>query len=324
MARYERVLGTLLELQILADTLEEGQATEAAVLTEIGRLEDIFSAYRPDSELCRWQETHAVPVPVSPELAAVLQAAENWRVQTGRAFHPAVEALTRLWREGVELNKVPDDDELKRVVAELSTLLWDVDETRLMARRWTRLPVTLNAIAKGWVIDAACQTAMRQPGVRAALVNIGGDIRHAGHKPVLAAVANPFSPQDNAPPFASVRLNNQGLATSGNYRRGFQIGEQWYSHVLDPRTGYPAGDVVSATVIADSAECADVLATVFSVMPPDESLRLADSLLGVGVLIITQERQMCVNAYWRKHACNYWPAPGMGQYKTKKEHHETN
>ena len=301
LARYEGVLGTSLELQFLAGTPEEGQAAEAAVLAEIDRLESVFSAYRADSELRRWQDTRDIMGAVSPELAEVLAAAEAWRVRTGNTFQPAVEALTRLWREGAERGEVPGNEALGQVIARMRGPLWDVDEVRRTARRRTCLPVTLNAIAKGFIIDAACGTAMRQPGVGAALVNIGGDIRHVGERPVTAPVADPFSPHDNAPPLATVRLRNKGLATSGHYRRGFQIGPRWYSHLLDPQTGHPAGDVVSVSVIADTAETADVLATTFSVMGPDESLRLADSLPGVGVLLVTRERQVCSNALWRKH-----------------------
>ncbi len=300
MARHERVLGTSLELQLLADTPAAGGAAEAAVIAEIGRLEAIFSAYRADSELCRWQQTHAAPTPVSPELAAVLRAAEHWRRWTGGAFHPAAEALTRLWRQGAEREETPGGDALRQVVTDLREPLWEVDAARLTARRRTRLPVTLNAIAKGYIIDAACGAAMRQPGVRAALVNIGGDIRHAGARPVMATVTDPFAPQDNAPPLTAVWMRDQGLATSGGYHRGFRIGRRWHSHLIDPRTGRPAQDVVSASVIADSAERADVLATAFCVMRPDESLRLADSLPGVGVLIVTRKRQTHSNALWQR------------------------
>lgn len=301
LARYEGVLGTSLELQLLVGTPEAGRSAEGAVLAEIDRLERIFSAYRAGSELRRWQETHITAETVSPELAAVLAVAEDWRRQTHNAFHPAVEALTRLWRAGETRGQVPDDEALGRVLAALNGPLWDVDEARGTALRRTCLPVTLNAIAKGFIIDAACGTAMRQPGVRAALVNVGGDVRHAGEKPTHAAVADPFVPEDNAPPLAVVRLWNQGLATSGGYRRGFQIGPNWYPHLIDPRTGHPVGGVVSASVIADTAERADVLATAFSVMGPDESLRLADTLPSVGVLIVTQDRQTRSNAFWRKH-----------------------
>jgi thiamine biosynthesis lipoprotein len=301
-AHYERVLGTSLEIQLTVDTRKASQAAEAAALEEIDRLEDIFSAYRANSELGLWQQSQDERTPVSPELATVLQSAEDWRRRTENAFHPAVEALTHLWRSGAERGEEPSSDALANVVRELSTPLWDVDKTRRTARRRTRLPVTLNAIAKGYIIDAACQTALRQPGVRAVLVNIGGDIRHIGGKPILAAVADPFAPQDNAPPLATVRLGDQGLATSGGYRRGFQIGERWRSHLLDPRTGYPAEDIASASVIAGSAEMADILTTAFSVMRPDESLRLADNLPGVGVLLVTCERQIYSNSYWKKHS----------------------
>jgi thiamine biosynthesis lipoprotein len=302
IARYERVLGTSLELQILADVRESGLAAETAVLQEIDRLERIFSAYRAESELRCWQETQDSALSVSPELAIVLAAAERWRQATDSAFHPAVEALTRLWREGAERGREPDPETLAQVVGLMRTPLWEADTQRRTARRWTSLPVTLNAIAKGFILDCACEAAMRQSGVQAALVNIGGDIRHRGDKPVPVAIADPFAPEDNAVPLATVRIQNMGIATSGNYRRGFQIGERWYSHLLNPRTGYPTDAVVSASVIAESALLADVLTTAFSVMTLDESLRFADSLPRVGVLLVSRRQEIRSNALWRKHS----------------------
>lgn len=301
LARYERVLGTFLELQVLARTAAAGQAAEAAVLQEIDRLENIFSTYRAGSELCQWQETRDTAEAVSLELATVLRDAEFWRTHTGGAFHPAVEALTRQWHAGAERGVQPEAETLARIVSELHAPLWDVDMEQGTARRRTRLPVTLNAIAKGFIIDQACELALRQPGVQAALVNIGGDIRHAGEKPVPAAIADPFAPQDNAAPLATVRIQNQGLATSGNYHRGFQVDNRRYSHVIDPRTGHPAEEVVSASVTAGGAQVADVLATAFSVMRPDESLRLADGLPNVAVLIVTQAGTAWSSRRWKEH-----------------------
>ncbi|MCW3055735.1 MAG: rane-associated lipoprotein involved in thiamine biosynthesis [Chthonomonadales bacterium] len=302
IARFEGVLGTSLELQILADTLERGRTAECAVLQEIDRLEGIFSAYRTDSELCRWQQSHASPESVSLELATVLQASELWRQRTENAFHPAVEALTRLWREGVERGTAPEADTLRQRVDEMRTPLWEVNVAPATACRWTRLPVTLNAIAKGYILDRACAIAVQQPGVQAALVNIGGDIRHLGVSPVPVHIADPFAAQENAVPISTVRLQNQGVATSGNYRRGFRIGERWHSHLLDPRTGYPVEVVVSASVVAESALLADVLTTAFSVMQPEESLRLADSLPAVATLLVSQSGEVHANTLWREYA----------------------
>jgi len=127
-----------------------------------------------------------------------------------------------------------------------------------------------------------------------------GDIRQLGGNGVPVGIADPFAPQENAPLLATVWLRDQGMATSGNYRRGFRMGERWRSHLLDPRTGYPVENVVSASVIASSAQLADVLTTAFSVLPPDESRRLADHLPGVGLLLVTRDGERYANGVWRQ------------------------
>jgi thiamine biosynthesis lipoprotein ApbE len=300
VARYERVLGTSLELQVVAESREQARTAEAAVLQEIDRLEAIFSAYRPDSELRRWQETCGRPESVSPELAEVLALSDTWRKQTGSAFHPAVESLTRLWRQAAECGIEPDADTLRHTVHALQSPLWAVDTDRRMATRLTHLPVTLNAIAKGYILDSACQIAQKQPGVRAALINIGGDIRQSGGVGAPVGVDDPFAPHENAPLLETIRLHNRGIATSGNYRRGFKVADRRYSHLLDPRTGYPVEHVVSASVVAETAMLADILATAFSVLTPDESLRLADTLPDVGVLLVAQDGGRRSNSGWRQ------------------------
>lgn len=299
-AQFERILGTTLELQLIVGTREQGIAAEAAILQEIDRLEQVFSAYRPDSELRRWQQTHALPIPVSPELATVLQTAEDWRKRTDSAFHPAVESLTRLWRAASEQGIEPDCDLLAQTAREMQAPLWEVDRDAGIAIRRTTFPVTLNAVAKGFIVDQACQVVSEQPGVHAALINIGGDIRQIGGNGAPVAISDPFAPQDNATPLDTVRLRGQGIATSGNYRRGFQIGERWHSHILDPRTGYPVESVVSASVIAESAALADILTTAFSVLTREESLSLADTLPGVGVLLIAPSGERRSNTAWKQ------------------------
>ncbi|RYG62631.1 FAD:protein FMN transferase, partial [bacterium] len=233
---FEGVLGTSLEIQIVASQESCGCRAENAVLNEIERLEQIFNAYNPKSELCRWQNTFETDVAVSPELAQVLRDAETWRDQTNGAFNPAVEAFTRLWKavekDGSELSA----HQLAVIGVHSKKPLWEVDVERGTARRLTRLPVTLNSIAKGFVIDRAATVASEIEGVRETLINIGGDIRHIGTKKAPIAIADPLCDAENAPPAARITLSNQGVATSGNYRRGFQVGKKWYSHLLDPRT----------------------------------------------------------------------------------------
>ncbi|RYX82140.1 FAD:protein FMN transferase [bacterium] len=298
VAHFEGVLGTSLELQIVAHSERAGQGAEEVVLLEIDRLEAVFNAYRPGSELRQWQETHGEAVAVSSELAGLLMRAEQWRVRSSGAFNPAVEAFSRLWADHAARAVPVEGADLAPLLKQIGGPLWEVDVESSTARRLTTLPVTLNSIAKGFIIDAACEVAAARADVFEVMLNIGGDLRHAGTKAVPVAIANPRGDAENAAPADRIGLFNAGVATSGNYRRGFQIGEQWHSHVLDPRSGRPVEELVGVSVLAPDAATADVLATAFSVLAPSQSLAMADSLGDVGVLLIAANGERWENGFW--------------------------
>ncbi|RYG33688.1 FAD:protein FMN transferase, partial [bacterium] len=160
VAHYEGVLGTAFEFQASGLSAGAVDVAERVALAEIDRLESIFSRYRQNSELARWEENCG---PVSSELREVLALAEGWRVRTADAFHPAVEALTRLWKEGT-----PDPFILRDTVEALRQPLWTVGEREVV--RHTGLPANLNAIAKGYIIDRACEAAGQVEGIDTVLV----------------------------------------------------------------------------------------------------------------------------------------------------------
>lgn len=298
VAHYERVLGTSLELQLCASGEGAARRAEAAALAEIRRLEAVFSSYSEQSELRRWQQTLGVPQRLSGELLEVLQAGERWREVTGDAFHPGTEALTRCWREAASLGVEPSEGELRRIAAELAEPLWRVETAGVTAVRLRDVPINLNAIAKGFIVDRACERAAREPGVSQVLLNVGGDLRVIGPDPVVVGIADPARDADNAPPRVRVRVANGAVATSGGYRRGVRVGERWHSHLVDARTGRPVEHVHSASVVAGTAMDADVLATACSVLFPDESLALADSLPGVACFLIDADGRAWQNARW--------------------------
>src|SRR4051794_38019658 len=99
---YDHVLGTSLELQLVADRESDARRAEREVLAEVDRLEPILSGWSCTSELARWLETHDVDVPVSRELADVLDASDVWRRRTGGAFDPAAQAVIERLRDGTD------------------------------------------------------------------------------------------------------------------------------------------------------------------------------------------------------------------------------
>lgn len=294
---YERLLGTEIEIQVLAGTRTQAEAAEEAALDEMQRLTLILNRFDPDSELRRWQMRPGEAVPLSADLREVLKLADGWRELTGGAFHPGADALGALWKEGAERGEVPCHSALADVLARLQAAPWTLHADGT-ATLHTDLPLGLNALAKGFIVDRMAETAYASPGVQAVLVNAGGDLRSIGGKGLSVAVADPFTARDDAPPLGRVRVHSGALATSGSAHRGYRVGEKWYSHVLDPRTGQPVEDVPGVTVTAPTCAAADALATALSVLPVQEGLNLIGRVPGAAALIVTRDGQRHPTPHW--------------------------
>ena len=301
--QYERVLGSSLDLRVRAENAAVAHRANAAVLAEIDRLEPVFSSFQETSELRRWQRTIGTAESLSPELLEVLATAERWQTLTGGAFHPGAEELTHLWRRAAAAGREPTEGELAEKVARMEGPLWQLDRAAGTATRLAECVLTLNAIAKGYIVDRACERALREPGVQRVLLNVGGDLRVAsaledgvGER---IGITDPRQDAENAPLAAQIGVRDGAVASSGGSRRGLQVGERWYSHLLNPRTGLPVERVPGASVVAPTAMDADALATAFSILSPAESLALADSLPDVACLLMTDDGEFHRSDRWK-------------------------
>lgn len=284
------VLGTVVELRI-EGTAEATAAAEQSAWEAFERLEQVFSTYRADSELCRWRRGEVAVC--SQELTEVLSAAERFFVASGGAFHPATAALTARWRQAEIDGQLPRPAELDGLRTGLPFTVID----GVASRTGDCSGVDLNAIAKGYIVDRAAQVAGGHWDVESVLINAGGDLRHLGSGSVSVGIEDPALPYDNLPPRWRVSVSNSALATSGSARRGFRVAGQWLGHVLDPRTGWPVTHTTSVSVLAADAISADALATVLGVLAHDEALAFAERE-GVACLIVDAEGQPWLSTTW--------------------------
>lgn len=299
---HENVLGTSLELHVRADSEEAARSAESRTLAEIDHLAAILSSYDVTSEFRRWQATREVPTKTSPELLDLLRASDRWRDASGGAFDPRVQALTDLWSRCAKLDRLPTARELADAKALMARPAWRFDPAAGTVEHLTPCPLTLNSIGKGYIIGRACEAALdRGRGVSGVMLNIGGDVRVVGDASRVIGVAPAVGDSETAHPTGRIEVRDRSVATSGNAQRGFRILGGWYSHIFDPRTGQPAGHVVSATVIAERAADANALATTLNVLPVDQGLRLAASIPGVECLIVTAEGQVHRSAGWARY-----------------------
>jgi thiamine biosynthesis lipoprotein ApbE len=286
---HDHVVGTSLDLCVVAPDEATAENAEAVALAEVERLRMVFSTYDPASEISRVNGTHE-PTAVCAEMAEVLHAYERWGAKSGGAFNGQVGELVRVWKEAEKANAEPAAATLERIAGDLAKPGWKLDAANTLTRL-TDQPLNLNAIAKGYIIRAASDAVRRKcPEVSGLLVNLGGDILAWGTPPEgggwAVGIQDPFRPFDNAPPIAGLKLMDQAVATSGGYQRFYTVGGKRYSHVFDPRTGRPAEGVASATVVAPDNLTANALATTLCVLPPAEGLKLVAGVPGAECLVI--------------------------------------
>jgi thiamine biosynthesis lipoprotein len=275
-ARVERRLasmGTVLAVSVAgADRAAALAASETAV-REIGRVEDRITTWRPGGPLDRLNGAKPEEaVALGPEVAALLGAVFDWSEATAGAFDPTVLPLVRAWdlRGG---GRVPDAETLGRALAATGRKQFRLDAATGRARRLSAAAgIDEGAWGKGYALDSAV-SALRRAGVRDAILDLGGQVSAIGRAGVAVA-----DPRERGRAVLLLVIADESVSTSGNSERGKVVEGRRIGHLLDPRTGYPAPDFGSATVVAPSGLTADILSTAFFVLGPEAGLALSESL----------------------------------------------
>jgi thiamine biosynthesis lipoprotein ApbE len=302
VSHFEDVMGTSLAIKLESNSASAAQRAEQAVLSEIARLSKILSGYDPESEFSRWRRAPAGPAKVSPELVEVLSAFDDWRGRSAGALDPSAEAFSALWTRAALDNRVPTSAELQTAVSRVRQQHWVVDPASSTATRTSDVPLLLNSFTKSYIGDRAARRALAVRGVSGVLINAGGDVIVRGRWTQTIGVADPVVNADNAAPVATLVVRDAVVATSGGYKRGFDIAGRHFSHVIDPRTGLPTGQVLSATVVSSNAIEAGALATAFCVLTPAESAALARTTPGVEFALSLADGKRVESPGWRSLA----------------------
>ena len=266
---------------------------------EMERLAGVLSEWRDDSEVGKLNLRPEQWVSVGPETFAVIaRALEAGKASSG-AFDITFQAMSDVWKFGSAAEaepKVPTAAEIEQ-----RRRLVDYRKVELDPQaRAVRIPkghkLGLGGIAKGYIVDRAADI-MKKAGVRAFLVQAGGDLYGAGKKPDgspwVSGVQDPRGPHEQF--FATIELTDHAFSTAGDYARSFVVGRRRYHHIIDPRTGYPAVASRSVTVWADDATTADAIDDAVFILGPERGLKLVEATPGVGVVIVDKNNKVWIS-----------------------------
>jgi FAD:protein FMN transferase len=299
VSNYENVLGTSMEIKVSANGERTAVKAEVLALAEIDRLNRILSGYDCSSEFSRWMNGGKIPVVVSTELFDVLSLFEQWRVKTHGALDASAETISKTWRIAAKQNRVPSSIEIADALKAVHQQHYILNRKNHTAQRTSDASLILNSFAKSYIMDRAANVALSVQGVDGVVLNIGGDIVVRGEHLEQVRVSDPKADAENDPPVTQVQISNKTIATSGNYRRGMMIKGKWYSHIVNPQTGMPVSEIISASVVANNATDAGALATALNVLSPEESKNLVASIPDAEYMLITADGRRIESAGWK-------------------------
>jgi FAD:protein FMN transferase len=278
-------MGTRLEIAVVADGREQALAASESAIEEVRRVEDLLTTWR-DSPLSRLDAAEVGRrVPLDDELYGLLAGVFAWSARTSRAFDPTVLPLVRAW-DLRGAGRVPSSEGLARALAATGVHRFRLDAASRTAARLDALAgIEEGGWGKGYALDRAAEKLeLGGAAARGALLDLGGQVISRGRdsegRDWSIAVADPRRRDQSV---VALRLSNASAATSGNSERGRLVGGRHIGHLLDPRTGEPAADFGSVTVVAPSALHADILSTAFCVLGPEEGLALSERLRHEGI-----------------------------------------
>lgn len=262
-----------------------------------------------DEDLKDQFETNGVDLSSEAEIAKTGEG--RWNLTDGRKEFRIVEREGYLTVAVKKFGLIDNPDKVSG--PDVTTQFWDLDKERQRENisrkkelvgsdmihldeegiRFEKegMEITLGGVAKGYAVDEAVKV-LEEKGIERGMINAGGDIRVIGEKPGRekwrVALENPEDPGQFITKFS---ISNRAITTSGNYIRYFDPKAE-VGHIIDPRTGFSAGDCMSVTIITDNCVTADILATAVFVMGPREGLETVNGLDGVEGLIIEPERNI--------------------------------
>lgn len=279
------LMGTVFRLStwVPVDREREAATALAGALDAIAALEREISSWDAESETSAVNRAGGQPVRVGEHLRELVGLSLRWAQRTGGAFDPTAGRLFELWGLAREAGELPEDSVLRSALAGVG------HEGVVVDRGTVRLPdarakLGFGAIGKGFAADHGGRV-LRAHGLDAFVIDAGGDLLVSGSRggePWRIGVRHPR----RSGFLAVLHSTDCAVATSGDYEQFVALDGNRYSHVIDPRTGWPVNELISVTVIAEHAADADALATAVSVLGVDAGLELIRSLDGVEVVIV--------------------------------------
>lgn len=284
----ESLLGSPYEITIVSkDSLEAKKHVKSSI-DEVKRIENLISDWLPNSQISKVNQNAGLQeVSVDLEVYELVQRAIKISKLTNGAFDISYASMDKIWKFDGSMKEMPSIESIKKSVEKVGyqNIILNLKDTTIFLKN-KGMKLGLGGIGQGYIADKI-KEKLKKEGCMAGLVNVSGDINTWGKlpngNPWTVGIINPLN-KNNV--FATFPLVENAVETSGNYEKYVTFNGKRYSHIIDPRTGYPATGIISVSVFAKQTEVADAFATAIFVMGVEVGLDFVNQIKGVECIIV--------------------------------------
>ena len=281
-------MGSRFDISVVAQSETKGNEYIILATNEIERIEKLISSWDKNSQTSEINRNAGLaPVKVDDELFQLINRSKKISKLTNGAFDISYASMDRIWKFDGSMTEMPSNEIVKKSIEKVgyeNIILDEVKKTVFLKLKGMK--IGFGAIGKGYAADKA-KELLKDNGVKAGIINASGDLNTWGKQPDgkdwMVAIVNPLNKEKV---FSWLPVQNSAVVTSGNYEKYIKLNNELYTHIIDPRTGYPSKGILSVSVFTKSAELADALATSVFVMGVDTGLDFINQLKNIECIIV--------------------------------------
>lgn len=285
------LMGSRFDITVVDEDSSTAHTYIDMAVDEIKRIEHLISSWDPDSQTSSINKNSGIkPVNVDPELFELIERSILLSKITDGAFDISYASMDKVWHFDGTMTSMPSEEAISSSVEKVgyNNIEMDKDASTVFLKL-PGMKIGFGGIGKGYAADKAKELLIKH-GVSSGIINASGDMATWGMQPNgedwKVAITNPLNKNAS---FALLPISNRAVVTSGDYEKFVSLNGVRYSHIIDPRTGYPSTGIISATVFAPGAEVADALATSVFVMGVEVGLDRINQLPDIECIIIDED-----------------------------------
>ncbi len=291
--RVTKLMGSRFDITVVAENEAQANQYIDKAIAEITRIEKLISSWDPNSQTSEIIRNAGIqPVKVDKELYELIKRSLKVSDLTDGIFDISYASMDKIWKFDGSMKAMPSEEDIKASVERVGfqKIILNPEEQTVFLKE-KGMKIGFGGIGKGYAADKT-KEYLKELGVKAGVINASGDLvtwgKQADGSVWKVGVKNP---ENTAKIISWLDVDNTAIVTSGNYEKFVEFDGKKYTHIINPKTGYPASGVKSVSVLCSSAELSDALATTVFIKGVKDGLELINHLKGIEAIIVDDANQ---------------------------------